>query len=173
MPDVAGFKIIFTNGDNPAEFMECHAPPEVGEKLAPRLARLAVVGASHEEIQYEGTGNHALDFELTFDALSELGHGRFDVPGADGIEDARRFLLGFCYAERGAQSIVDARPPPLVLVWPRMWSLVTVMPDIEFRHTRFSSSGAATLTVAKIKLEERRTLRLFRGDVIARGTRRI
>ena len=172
MADVAGFKIVFTNGDNPTEFMECHAPAEVGEKLATRLARIAVIGASHEEIQYEGTGNHALDFELTFDALTDMPHGRFGVLGAGGIEDARRFLLGFCYAERGAQSIVDARPPPLVIVWPRMWSLVTVMPDIEFRHTRFSSTGEATLTVAKIKLEERRTRRLFRSDVLSHGTQR-
>jgi hypothetical protein len=133
---------------------------------------MKVLGQPHEEQQYESTANHELKFDLGFDAFALRGAGRFGVRGVEGIEDARRFLLSFFYPSASAADVSSGGPPRLLFDWPEMWSLVTTLPTVDIAHKLFRSAGASTLFTASITLEERRTYRLDREDVLAYGTRR-
>jgi hypothetical protein len=167
-------RVTITNVDSPSlEFMEAQFnPDEVKERLSASYARLKVLGEPHEEMQYEGTANHELKFDLNFDAFALHGAGRFGVRGASGIEDARRFIHSFFYPPSAAMGVASGGPPRLLFDWPEMWAMVTSMPSVDMTHRLFAASGASTLFTASITLEERRTFRLPREDVLAHGTRR-
>jgi hypothetical protein len=167
-------RVTITNlSSDTLEFMQPQFnPDEVKERLSANYARLKVLGEPHEPQQYEGTGNLELKFELGFDALAAGGTGRLDTSGAVGLEDARRFLMSFFYPSVSAKDVASGGPPELLFDWPEMWLLLTSMPTVEFTHRRFATSGASTLFTASVTLEERRTYRLTREDVLANGTRR-
>lgn len=147
-------------------------PDEVAEKLAVNWARMKMLGQGQQELQYENTENLQIDFELGFDALSLNEGGRFDLSGASGIESARRWLHSLCYARREAASIDDGGAAQVLLVWPNLYALVTVIRSLEFSHKRFAWTMESTLFSAKVALEENCTFRLTREDVLAYGTLR-
>lgn len=167
-------RVTITNLDSSTlEFMQPQFnPDEVKERLSANYAKLKVLGEPHEPQQYEGTSNIELKFDLGFDALASGGTGRFDTSGAVGLEDARRFLMSFFYPSAGAKDAATGGPPELLFDWPEMWLLVTSLPAVDITHRRFATSGASTLFTASVTLEERRTYRLTREDVLANGTRR-
>lgn len=139
-------------------------PSELTEKLSVNYTKLAVKGLSHKPLQYEGTENHAFEFELAYRAFDRDGNKLGDCM------NARRFLLAACYSRRAAASVLTGAPPRLLFIWPTLVSLTAKVMSVEFKHTMFNQSGTPTQFSARLTLEEIRDTRLFSDDVQFDGT---
>lgn len=153
------------------EFMTCQFnPDEVEEKLKANYTAIEIAGMPHKELQYVSTDNLQISCELGFDGLSTEGAGRFDVSGAVGIEDARRFLHGFFYPVIGAESIAGGAPSNLLFSWPGLYATECKFTDLKITMKRFAWTMAPTLFSASIKLEVVSVIRRSRDDVMNYGT---
>lgn len=133
-------------------------PAAFTEALQVSYARQSVVGLSHQVLQYSNTGNVGIPLTLFFDALQEDY-----TPGF--IESAKSFLQHLCYPRRGGGG-----PPRVLLVWPNVLSLVTVITGLALNHTRFNINGAVTTLEARVTLEEIRDVKLFSEDALVVGS---
>lgn len=145
-------------------------PDEVKEKVSVVFSRMKVLGQGGQERHYEGTENMQIDMEFGFDALSNNGTGRLDMSGAEGIEDARRFLLSLCYPRKQPSGIDDGGSANILFVWPKLYTLIAQIMSIEITHKQFASSGASVLFAAKITFEVTFNKQLTREDVRTYGT---
>lgn len=141
-------------------------PEELEEAIAVNYARLAVLGLSHEPLQYQRTGNHGFDFDLALRAYDESGNRVAD------IQYHRRFLLSLCYPRRGAGNVVGGAPPRVLFVWPNLASLTAVITSLKMKHTLFGRDGTPYHSAIKVGIEEIRDFRLFSEDVLKMGTQR-
>lgn len=159
-------RMSFTNVSTTESFEAQFNPAELGEKIAVNYARLAVMGLSHEPLQYQRTGNHTFDFELALRVYDDNGNRRVT------IVDQRRFLLSLCYPRRGATNVIGGAPPRVLFVWPNLASLTSVIASLDFKHTLFGRDGTPYHSQVKVGLEEIRDFRLFSEDVRKTGTQR-
>lgn len=141
-------------------------PTELAEELEVLYQRMAVLGLSHQPLQYTGTGNLKITFELAFDALAQTSTPRYE------IMEARKYLSSLDYARRGATSVRGGSPPRLLFVWPNLYSLQCRKMSTRFRFTRFALDGSPTAFSCGVVLEEIREMRLHSEDVLAYGTQR-
>lgn len=137
-------------------------PDEVKEELSVDFTRLAPIGYSHKPLQFKGTDNRTMGFELVFDAMSENG-------GVDRINSARRFLMSLCYPMKTAGDVASGGPPRALLIWPGLGKLTGRITKVGFTHKRFNQQLKPTLSIANIAIEEIRDTRIFSEDV--RGTK--
>lgn len=183
---VAPQRLLMVRLSDPrTRFLAQFNPTEFEEMLSVQYVRQAPVGLPHRVLQYTGTENHQLRFELFF-------HGNFDgVPGpsvvAEGfrpkpapitfnrtiesIHDARRFLLSLCYPTAIGEGVLAA-PPRVLVIWPNVVSMNCVVTRITFRHEQFELRGATRQLRAQLEIEEIRDFRLLSEDVDLDGTRR-
>jgi hypothetical protein len=140
-------------------------PVELVESVAVKWAKLAVVGMSHETLQYGNTSNYALDgLEFFF---------RGTTPEeVDAIHEGRKFLLSLAYAPEGAEGLRDGAPPRILFFWPQVVSLTCVLGKIRISHSKFNREGRTTIFRARFDLEEARDVRLTMEQVRAQGTQR-
>lgn len=140
-------------------------PETFAEQVAVNYARQAVVGMSHETLQYGNTGNYTLeglDFFFRGNTPEEV----------DAIHDGRLFLLSLAYPPEGAESVRDGAPPRVLFFWPQVVSLTCVLTQIRVSHVKFNSQGRTTIFRVRMNLEEIRDVRLTMEAVRTSGTRR-
>lgn len=156
-------RMTITRLDTGASVSAQFNPDEVQEELTVNYAELPVVGLSHRPMQYVGTSNLLLNYDLGFDVLS--------IEGGSAIA-ARTFLHSVCYASKQAQGITDGGTPELLFSWPNLYSLVCRMQKLSITFKRFNITGLPTLFVASVSLSEARVTRLYSEDVLNYGTLR-
>lgn len=148
-----------------AELLRVQFNPErLTEKLEAVFNELEVQGNSHQELQFKHAKNLTTDFELRFDGLISR---EWD---ADRLEEARRFLLSLAQPSRGDR-IGTVDPPPVIFVWPRLYAIVARIYTPSFDHVRFASTGAPTLSIAKIQLKQVLSVRRTSEDLRRDGTK--
>ena len=163
-------RVTITHVDS-GEFMSCQFnPDEVKEKLRANYNAVEIAGMPHKELQWVSSDNLQISCELGFDALSTEGAGRFDVSGAVGIEDARRFLHAFFYPVAGAESVAGGAPSNLLFSWPGLYATECKLTDLDVTFKRFAWTMQPTLFSASIKLEVVSAIRRSRDDVMTYGT---
>lgn len=141
-------------------------PNEFVESVAVNWARQAILGMSHEQLQYTNTGNYTLnDLDFAFRATTPAE--------AKAIHDGRRFLLSLCYAPEGAEGLRDGAPPRILFFWPQVVSMTCILSrDLRITHSAFNSEGLTTRFNARFSLEEARNVRLTMDEVRQYGTQR-
>jgi hypothetical protein len=137
-------------------------PDEVKEELAVEYAKLSPIGYSHKPLQYKGTDNRAISFELTFDAMSENG-------GVTRLNTIRRFLHSLCYPTKASGDVVSGGPPAAVFSWPGIGSLTGRITKVGNTFKRFNQALRPTLVISQVTIEEVRDVRIYSEDV--RGSR--
>lgn len=140
-------------------------PAKLEEVLGVDWVKLTVPGLSHQRHQYNFTRNHAVSFELIFDALA--------AGNVIDMREARKFLLSVCYSKKGAQNVRDGEATRVLFVWPKLFSLTCVVTNLKISHTSFNLEGDPTYSTAALSLEEIRDARLYSEDVRNDGTQRV
>ncbi len=161
MPVIRPPRMTITRMDTGALVSAQFNPEQVEEELSVNYAELSVLGLSHKPMQYLGTSNLALNYDLGFDVLS--------IDGGSALA-ARKFLHSVCYASKAAQGIASGDPPDLLFFWPGLYSIVCRLLKLKISFKRFNSSLTPTLFVATVNLAEIRQFRLYSEDVDANGT---
>lgn len=147
-------------------------PSYLEETIQANYARLAVPGLSHQRLSYSGTSNKTIPLELF---LSQLGiDARRGEAGSPPYVDTtiKNFLESLVYPAGGPDGVDGGThgTPRVLFIWPRMLSMVARVVRMQFLHRSFSvNTGATTVLVAKLTLEEDRDTRLLMTDVRERG----
>jgi hypothetical protein len=145
------------------DFVEAQFNPSTfQEDISVNYARPAVLGLSHQPMQYLGTGNMAIPFELFF--LSR------DVETHDNLKVAKNFLHSLCYPPAGAETIVAGQPPRALVAWPNVVSLTCKIIQLSVRLTRFNIRNEPVQMTARCKFEEMRDVRWTSEDAFLHGS---
>jgi hypothetical protein len=138
-------------------------PEHLSEKIEAIFKDLEVLGESGQPMLFRFSRNIAVELELRFDALIDR---QWD---AARLEQARRFLLSLALPSRGDRlGTVD--PPPVLFVWPKMYSLVGRISTPTIDHVRFARTGPSTLMIAKLAFKEILEARRTSEDMRQYGT---
>lgn len=137
-------------------------PAEIEETLNAKYAKQEVVGGSYQPMQYVGTENLGISFELAFDPLS-----RKDAPD---LMDQRAFLQSQMYSSSSKTTVANGDPPDSILVWPELYSLRTKILTYKGKGTRFNRKLKMNLYTVQLGLAEAPLSRITSEDVRLYGT---
>lgn len=130
------------------ETMQClFNPTQLVERVGVNWNRLDVLGLSHQPLQYKNTGNRQLPgVEFYMDRFFAA-----EAPGDPDIDDFRNFLRALTVPPASA----EMEPPPRVLViWPKVLVIETVLTELEFQYRVFGTDGSALIYTATCGFEE-------------------
>lgn len=153
-----------TNTDTAETLVVQFNPEKVREKLDPVFKELEVMGAAGTVDQYQLTKSLQIEFDLHFDCLVDREWT------AAKLDDARRFILSLGYPSAG-ESVGQSAPPPVLFVWPKLYSIVSRVRAPQFEFTRFASTGAPTLATSKFDLRQIISIRRTSEQVRTQGMR--
>jgi len=139
-------------------------PTELQRRVAVNYAKKPVLGNSHQEHEYLQTDNMSLRFDLFFLAETPTELAK--------LKDSERFLESLCYSDRDPESIAQAAPPRVLVVWPRTLSIVGRVLTIDINYQRWNRFGDVTQFTATLAMEESRVRRLSKQDVRLLGALR-
>lgn len=126
-------------------------PLEIDDKLEAMYERQGIIGLPHELLQYKGTKNQALTFDLGFDILAD---------GAPVMNDVVGFIDHFLFPPAAAADVGGGSPPRMIFIWPSTYLLVCKLTTRRLQRKRFDLSMANDWLVATLTLEECRVQRL-------------
>jgi len=134
-----------------AESMEClFNPTQLTEKVQVNWNRLAVPGLSHHVLQFQSTGNRSLSgVEFYLDRFFAVRQ-----PGSPDIQAFRAFLRALTVPPAGVEGVAGAAPPRMLLIWPNVLSLETVITDLEFQYRQVGVGGELLVYTASCTFEE-------------------
>ena len=183
-------RMQLTRLDNPQTTLEAQFnPTQLEEELEVKYAHVNPIGLPHEILQYTGTGNHKVNFQLFFHANlpgipgpqffpdrknRDLDPVSVNNPNNIALQDihaARRFLLACCYPRPG-NDILSSSPPRVLFCWPQVFAFTTVVNSLKFSHELFTLAGVPRQMRVDVQLEEIRDFALLTADVDAFGTQR-
>jgi hypothetical protein len=149
-----------------AESMECLLnPTQLSERVQVNWNRLQVPGLSHQVLQYQGTGNRQLSsVEFYLDKLFAA-----EQPGDTEILEFRRFLRALTVAPRGTEGVPATAPPRVLVVWPNVLTIETVLTDLEFEYRSFGADGRVLVYTATCSFEEILDSRIASEDLRQEG----
>lgn len=171
-------KVQLINTSNPDQRVIAQFnPTTLEESLEVLYQRQAVLGLSHEPMQYQRTANYKIPIELYWtstreDARAPQGQ-QPNGPGrsfTDINQENRRNLLSWCYPERGASDILGGAPPRLLFIWPEYIAMTCVITSVRIRVSKFSLSGKPDQWRCTLNLEEISDVRLTQEEVRDNGT---
>jgi hypothetical protein len=139
-------------------------PNELQIALGVNYNRLQVTGLPHQPLQYVGTNNQTIRFQLYF---------RVDSPeDLEKRRTAERFIQSLAYPRQTSLSISQGGPPKTLVVWPNFLSFQAVLISAGWRVTRFNSFGDPVVMTTDLVFEELRELRLTQETVLDSGWER-
>jgi hypothetical protein len=146
--------------------MECLLnPTQLSERVQVNWNRLQVPGLSHQVLQYQGTGNRQLSsVEFYLDKLFAA-----EQPGDTDILEFRRFLSALTVPPRGTEGVPATAPPRVLVVWPNVLTVETVLTDLEFEYRRFGVDGRVLVYTATCGFEEILDSRIASEDLRQEG----
>jgi len=158
-------KMSITNIVDPSDTVFAqYNPEEMNESLKPVWENIVIPGLSHQRMNYVSTENYKVRFALRYDAT-----GRSDDFQKE-IENVRRFLHDHVHPRSGASTILGGEAPRVLLIWPTLISLQSIIEEAEIALTRFNSQGRLMAMTANITISEIRDVRLTFEEVRLRGT---
>jgi hypothetical protein len=133
-----------------AEAMEClFNPTQLTEKLQVAWNRLVVPGLSHQVLQYQSTGNRQLaGVEFYLDRRFAAAQ-----PGHPDVREFRNFLRALTVPP-AALGPAAAAPPRVLVVWPGLLTMESIVTDVEFQFRQFAADGSALVFAATCTFEE-------------------
>lgn len=137
-------------------------PDQIKEALETSLTRLAIMGHSHQPLQYQSTNNVKLSFSLGFDTKGD---------GGTSAMDTLNFLRSLVYVPRGAQDIIGGSIPDVLFTWPNLYTFRCKMTKITTTFTRFDRTLKPSAWVSEIEVEQVSDVRVTMEDVLTNGFR--
>ena len=138
-------------------------PNDFTEKIKVNYASIKIPGLSHQPLQYSHTENWKVSFELWW-----YSHDQKEL---DDANKARRLLQSWTIPDI-AQDVEGGPPPRILVVWPKLLSIVCVIRELDFTHKLFKKDGESFHRLCKVNFEEIRDLRLYGFQVRNDGTMR-
>jgi Contractile injection system tube protein len=140
-------------------------PTELQEKVSVNYNRVQILGLSHQLLQFQSTGNRTFPLEFYLDRFFAESQ-----PGAPEILDFRAFIRALTVPPAGTKGVTATAPPRVLIVWPGVMSVESVVTDAEFSFKQFSGKDGKVLVYsAKVSFEEILDVRVtsedLRGDV--------
>lgn len=150
-------------------------PTEFTEELETKWAEQEIVGMSHVPLQYTGTGNLKVNFDLHFNARmggSATGGTSASSPrvGVQALEQMKRVLHSFMYPVLGTDA--SRFVPTVLFVWPQHFHIRAVVRKVTCKNNYFNHQLQIVGFQASVSIEEFRTRRLTSSDILAQGFRR-
>lgn len=139
-------------------------PSQFSERVQVNYGRPAVLGLSHQEMQYLNTSNLVIPMQLFFYSADTGTH-------FNNVE-TKKFLYSLCYPVAGADSIVGGAPPRALVVWPSVLSLTCKLTQLLINNQRFNKHAEVTQFTANVTFEEMRDVRWTSEDARNLGVRR-
>ena len=133
------------------ESMEClFNPAQLFEAVQVNYSRLAVPGLSHQVLQYQSTGNRRLpSVEFTLDRFFAA-----EQPGNPDVLAFRAFLRALTVPPAGTQDVASTAPPRVLVIWPQVLTIETVLTDLELCYCKLSADGSVLVYTATCSFEE-------------------
>jgi hypothetical protein len=130
------------------ETMQClFNPTQLVERVGVTWNRQTVLGLSHQPLQYQSTSNRQLPgVEFYVDKFFAA-----QAPGDPDIDDFRSFLRALTVPPASTEMTA---PPRVLVIWPRVLVLETVLVELEFQYRAFGSDGGTLLYTATCTFEE-------------------
>ena len=131
--------------------MECLSnPAQLSEAIQVNYSRLAVPGLSHQVLQYQSTGNRRFSgLEFYMDRLFAA-----EQPGNPDILGFRSFLRALTVPPAGTQDVASTAPPRVLVIWPQVLTVETVLTDLELCYCKLSADGSVLVYTATCSFEE-------------------
>jgi hypothetical protein len=82
---------------------------------------------------------------------------------------AERFLLSLVYPRGGQTNITRAAPPTVAVVWPGFLTFDAVVESLDFRYTRFNTTGQPVEVTVPVVFKELRDIRFTSFDALHQG----
>lgn len=139
-------------------------PTEWEEELNAEYAHLQPIGMPHQVLQYTGTSNHRVSFDLFW--LVQ------DPETREQCAKARRFLEAMFYPSGQAKSVATGSPPDILVVCPTILSMSVKFLTLRRKNSLFNKRGEVVQWNASLTCEENRRKRLTREEVLKYGTLR-
>lgn len=162
--EVAPPKVSFTKLTTGETLEVQYNPTELTESVSANWARLAVLGLSHQPMQFAYTENLKYELQLPFSAQPS--------GTSDPIHYARRFLMSCVYPRSDSGDVRSGGAPRVLFIWPGMVAITAAVTKVEFKHTRFNKESMSVAFTASVSLEEIRHELLTSEDVQTYGAER-
>ena len=133
------------------ESMEClFNPVQLSEAVQVNYSRLAVPGLSHQVLQYQSTGNRKIPgVEFYLDRFFAV-----EQPGEPDILAFRAFLRALTVPPGGTKDVETTAPPRVLIIWPQVLTIETVLTDLELCYCKLSADGSVLVYTATCSFEE-------------------
>lgn len=140
-------------------------PEELKREFGVNYERLAILGMSHEQLQFKNRGNEKYTFTLFFDSRS-TDNDTIDPKDIENRIDA--MTLG----SEQARDIAGGGPPDVLFEWGDHLLLNTRIMGLKYSYKRFTRNGIPVHFSVEVSLEEARDQRLYAEDVLRYGLQR-
>lgn len=133
------------------EEMEClFNPTELTDRIQVNYNRQTVPGLSHQVLQYQSTGNRSLPgVEFYLDRFFAT-----EQPGSPEILEFRAFLLSLTVPPEGTSGVLDTAPPRVLVIWPNVLVIETVITEVEFAYRQIGVEGSVLVYTATVSFEQ-------------------
>jgi hypothetical protein len=133
------------------ESMEClFNPIQLSEKVQVNWNRLQIPGLSHQVLQFQSTGNRQLSgVEFYLDRFFAV-----EQPGAPDILQFRSFIRALTVPPRRTEGVIQTAPPRVLIIWPQVITVETVVTDVEFQYRQLAVDGTVLVYTATVSFEE-------------------
>jgi len=125
-------------------------PPQLEERIEVRWSRLSPLGLGHQVLQYESTGSR------TFGGV-EFYVDRFFASAVETDPDVlafATFMRALTQPPVSADTIGAAAPPRVLVVWPNVVTIETVVTELDLHFTDFARDGSVLLYTATCSFEQ-------------------
>lgn len=123
-------------------------PETIRASLEAAYNDLKVLGQSYEPQQYQNTSNRKVPITLLYDRLTSAGGGG---GGGSKYMPALNFLRSLVYPY-AADSVQGGGTPPILFVWPNLYTFECRVREYEEEHKRFAFDGRSTLAEISFEL---------------------
>ncbi len=133
------------------EALEClFNPPQLQERIEVHWSRAAPLGLGHQVLQYESTGNRAL-------GGVEFYVDRFFARAVESDPDVlafAEFMRALTRPPEGSVDVASTAPPRVLIVWPNVLTIETVVTELELKFTDFAQDGSVLVYTATCSFEQ-------------------
>jgi len=148
-------------------------PTTLRERIQVRYQEQNIIGMSHPNMQYLGTGATKLPgVQFYYDArrvAQELGR---DTISPRERLNFWRFVQALTVPGFGADDINSGQTPRVLFVWPQVMSLTCVVQDAGCEYREFDMGGAVLVYVVSVSFAEIRDLRMYSEELRIFGSDR-
>ena len=121
-------------------------PAQLVERVSVNWNRLGVLGLSYQPLQYQNTSNRQLPgVEFYLDKFFAA-----EAPGDPDIDDFRSFLRALTVPPASADM---AAPPRVLILWPKVLTIETIITELEFQYRVFGSDASTLIYTATCGFE--------------------